>query len=92
MKSGNILLGVLAGVAVGALAGILFAPEKGSTTRKQILRKGENYADGLKEKFDELLNTVKEKYETVSQEIEDIPYRGKSKSGEAVKENKNGNA
>ena len=36
MGSGKVLLGVLAGVAVGATLGILFAPDKGSETRKKI--------------------------------------------------------
>ena len=36
MKSGKVLLGVLAGAAAGALLGILFAPEKGTKTRKMI--------------------------------------------------------
>jgi gas vesicle protein len=52
MSSGKVLLGVLVGVAAGALLGILFAPDKGQNTRKNITRKGEDFADGLKEKFD----------------------------------------
>ena len=32
MDSGKVVLGVLAGVAAGAILGILFAPEKGSVT------------------------------------------------------------
>jgi gas vesicle protein len=32
MSSGKMVLGILAGLAAGALAGILFAPEKGSVT------------------------------------------------------------
>ncbi len=42
MSSGKVFLGILAGAAAGALAGILFAPEKGSKTRKKIVKKGEN--------------------------------------------------
>ena len=51
MSSGKLLLGVLAGVATGALLGILFAPEKGSVTRKKIAKSSEDYADSLKDKF-----------------------------------------
>ncbi|MCL4481924.1 MAG: YtxH domain-containing protein, partial [Bacteroidetes bacterium] len=42
MNTGKVLLGVLAGVAAGALIGILFAPAKGSRTRRRILKKGES--------------------------------------------------
>lgn len=57
------MLGVLAGVAAGALLGILFAPEKGCVTRQKILRKGEDYVDDIKEKFNEFVDTVAEKFE-----------------------------
>jgi gas vesicle protein len=65
MSSGKVLLGILAGAAAGAMLGILFAPEKGATTRKKILSKGEDYADELKEKFGEFVDTVSDKYESV---------------------------
>ena len=45
MSSGKVLLGVLTGVAVGALLGVLFAPDKGWNTRKRISKKGEDFAD-----------------------------------------------
>lgn len=72
MNSGKILLGVLAGVAVGALAGILFAPEKGSVTRKNIMNKGEDVLDELKDKFDELVATVSEKFEHGKEEAKEF--------------------
>lgn len=37
MSSGKVVLGMLAGLAAGAVLGILFAPEKGSKTRRKIL-------------------------------------------------------
>jgi len=64
MESGKVLLGVLGGVAAGALLGVLFAPEKGSTTRKKILDKGKNYADDLKGKLDDIKQEVNNKYES----------------------------
>lgn len=62
MGSGKVLLGVLAGVAVGATLGILFAPDKGSATRKKISKKGDEYTEELKEKFNEFLDSISEKF------------------------------
>jgi gas vesicle protein len=56
MSRGSVLLGALAGVAAGALFGILFAPDKGSSTRKKIIDKGEDYVDNLKEKINGILH------------------------------------
>ena len=72
MSSGKVLLGVLAGLAAGALVGILFAPEKGSVTRKKMSKKAENYADGLKEKFNEFLDDISEKFEEVKEKVSDF--------------------
>jgi gas vesicle protein len=69
MNSGKVVLGVLAGVAVGAVLGILFAPDKGTETRKKISRKGEDAVDEIAEKFDELLNSLTEKIDAVKEEI-----------------------
>lgn len=35
-KDSNTIIGILAGTAIGATLGILFAPDKGSKTRKRI--------------------------------------------------------
>jgi gas vesicle protein len=48
MSSGKVLLGVLAGVAVGAALGVLFAPDKGWNTRKRISKKAEDLEDEKK--------------------------------------------
>ncbi|MFW5831035.1 MAG: YtxH domain-containing protein [Prolixibacteraceae bacterium] len=69
MSTVKVLLGVVAGAAAGALAGILFAPEKGSKTRKKILRQGEDYSDALKEKFDDLLKVITEKFDKVKEDV-----------------------
>ena len=68
MNSGKILLGVLAGVAIGATIGILFAPDKGSVTRKKISKKSDAYADELEKKFNKFIDSITEKYEEVKKE------------------------
>jgi len=47
----KVLMGVAAGTAAGLIAGILFAPDKGSETRKKIGQKMKGLADEMKEKF-----------------------------------------
>tara|TARA_R110002096_G_scaffold431563_1_gene646972 strand:- start:10920 stop:11192 length:273 start_codon:yes stop_codon:yes gene_type:complete len=68
----NSFLGVVAGVALGATLGILFAPDKGEKTRKKIADKSQEAKDKLKESFDEFIETASEKYNTIKQEGEDL--------------------
>ncbi len=69
MSTGKVLLGVIAGAATGVLIGILFAPAKGSKTRKRITRKGEDYLDDMKDSFNELLDGFTEKIDKVKDEV-----------------------
>ncbi|MES2747079.1 MAG: YtxH domain-containing protein [Bacteroidota bacterium] len=64
MNSSKVLLGVLGGIAVGAIAGVLLAPDKGSKTRKRILNTGKGYANDLKGKLEDLSKEVTNKYES----------------------------
>jgi gas vesicle protein len=88
MSSGKVFLGVLAGLAAGALLGVLFAPDKGWNTRKRIAKKGEDYAESLKEKFNEFLDSVSEKLDEVKEEVTDFSEQKNTKSGGAKKETK----
>lgn len=60
MKKSNVVFGVLAGAAIGALLGVLFAPDKGDNTRKKIYRKGEDMVGDLKEKAHALTERANE--------------------------------
>jgi len=79
MSSGKVLLGVLIGATAGALAGILFAPHKGTVTRKKIVRTSGAFADGVKEKFDELLEDISTKYEKVKNDVTEFAEKKMSK-------------
>lgn len=88
MSSGKVLLGVLAGVAAGALLGVLFAPDKGSVTRKKITKKSDEYAEELKEKFNDFLDSISEKFEEVKEEVSDFAEKVQAKSEEVKKDAK----
>ncbi|MBS7256000.1 YtxH domain-containing protein [Flavobacterium branchiicola] len=59
MKTSNTILGIVGAAAAGALLGVLFAPDKGSETRKKIKDKSKDYGDNMKTKFDGIVSTIK---------------------------------
>lgn len=85
-NTGNTLMALLAGAAIGAVAGILMAPDKGSKTREKIKDSFEKAKDNLKKKFD-----VEETYEdllsTMSHKTEDVISFLESKLADLKKQN-----
>lgn len=63
MSSGKVLLGILAGAAAGAAIGILFAPAKGSETRRKLSEKSDAYADGVGTRFNELIESLAQQFD-----------------------------
>jgi gas vesicle protein len=61
MSGGKVMLSVLAGVAAGALIGVLLAPDKGSETRRKMMDQGNNYAQNIKNRFNNLVNSFGKK-------------------------------
>ncbi len=67
MSKVNVVIGAMAGLAVGALLGVLFAPDKGTETRKKIAKKSKDTSDALKQKFDEFVDNVTEHFENAKE-------------------------
>lgn len=85
MNNSKLALGVLTGFAIGALTGILLAPAKGSTTRKHIKDKGEEYVNQLKSKLDDHVGAIVEKFNSIKENTEDLVDAGKAKYEDAKK-------
>ena len=58
MSTSKVLLGVVVGLAAGAMAGILMAPDSGSNTRKKLSSQGQGVVDDLKSKFNDFIDVV----------------------------------
>jgi gas vesicle protein len=86
MSTGKVVLGTMAGLAVGAILGVLFAPEKGSVTRKQIMDKGNDYVDDLKSKYNEFKDSITEQFESTKDDVNQLADRAKSKYDDVKKE------
>ena len=56
---------LLTGFALGMLAGMLLAPEKGADTRKKLTQKGKD----LKNKFNEFVDSLHDKAEDVRDDV-----------------------
>jgi len=78
--SSKIVVGFLAGAAVGALAGILFAPEKGSETRKKIATKSGDITDSVKNSFNDFIDGVKQTYAGAKEEADEFGNKMKGKA------------
>jgi len=68
--NGKVVLALLAGAALGAGLGILFAPDKGEKTRGKIKDTFEDQKNDLMNKFGELTETVKSKFSKTKVDLE----------------------
>ena len=58
MKTNNSILGLLGGIGIGVALGVLFAPDKGTETRRKIGEKGTDLTDELKSKFEVIMKLL----------------------------------
>ncbi len=69
-NEGSTILGILAGTAVGAILGILFAPDKGVNTRKKIGEQAVSAQDALKENANEIKDKLGNKLAHTKETLE----------------------
>ncbi|PZO33333.1 MAG: hypothetical protein DCE86_04995 [Flavobacteriaceae bacterium] len=70
MSRTNTVIGILAGAAIGAAVGILFAPDKGQKTRKKIKDGFDHQKVDLESGFDELVANAQDTKEDVIAALE----------------------
>ncbi|GIZ08408.1 YtxH domain-containing protein [Flavobacterium sp. UMI-01] len=78
METNKTIIGILAAAAVGATLGVLFAPDKGTNTRKKIAKKTADTKEEIKGKIDQLKETLSEKYNAALKNGERILENGQA--------------
>lgn len=89
MSTGKLLTGILAGASAGLILGILFAPDKGSETRKKISDKAQDLKDNFKDKIGGLTDELVSKFQNVVDQSENLFEEGKDKLNSAKSTAKN---
>ena len=56
----KILMAIMAGAAIGAFAGVLFAPSKGSELRRDITERAKDILDVILAKAEEIVEEAEE--------------------------------
>jgi gas vesicle protein len=81
-KSGNVIGALLLGATVGAVLGILLAPDKGSETRKKIIDGAKDFTEDIKKKAKEAADKLKSKASEASDfaEAKVDEYKNKAKN------------
>jgi gas vesicle protein len=80
-SSVSAILGFVAGAAAGAALGVLFAPDKGTSTRKKIKNQAQKVGDDFKEnlagKIDDLNQFVSSFVKETKEKMDDLEKKAK---------------
>lgn len=80
MKALKIITTTLGATVIGVAIGILFAPKKGSKTRRNISKRSHKYADHLSDSIDDFLDTVSHSLDSVENETARLAKKGKDQA------------
>lgn len=76
----KVIAATLAGVATGIAIGMLFAPDKGTETRKRISEGYSDLSDSLKDKISDLVDTAKEEFNHARDKATDLARKASGKA------------
>jgi gas vesicle protein len=75
MKLKNATILFLSGIALGALAGLLMAPDEGTKTRKKWMKKAKKYKKDFTDKASEYKDKVADFKDDVEGAVNDVKKR-----------------
>ena len=75
MKLSNAVLLLLTGIAVGAVAGILLAPEEGTKISKKLLKKARKYKKILEDKVSDYKDKAADLKDNIEGAAQDVKKR-----------------
>ena len=84
MNTEKILISILASMTAGAVLGVLFAPDKGSNTRKKILDKGNAIAGDLESRYDNMKSGISKGIDHLKNEYTQISQNGQGLEEEVL--------
>ncbi|MBA4152946.1 MAG: hypothetical protein C0512_01200 [Flavobacterium sp.] len=87
-RTGDTFIALLIGAAIGVGVGILFAPDKGATTRQKIKETFDESGDDVIEKFNDIVSKIQNKAAdtkiSFEETLEDLVSEGSYKTEELI--------
>lgn len=81
-NNGKLLAALLLGAAAGATLGVLFAPEKGSETRKKIAGKASELGDEIATRYNKGKEALSDLKDRAMNKAEEVKSTVQSRAGE----------